>query len=198
MNNNFNLISENNKEFRCLISNLFHMATHTKEYINKLSNTGKQQVIKDFYKEVFKNNDKDFQGLTILRPKSRKLEPPKNQIFEFEDRNSITWQFEIEGSSDIEEYLVFKGVYYNLIDNMEIDGVLLIKENISIFELYCFGVNKTIELLKQEVDQELIDLTLITEDIDISKLKGVGVKDIIYNIENFSEIVKNHFTKEKK
>lgn len=196
MNNNFNLISENNKELRYLMGNLFHMVTHRKEYLNCFSDVEKNQIVKDFYREIFKNNDRDFQDLIILRPKSKILEELKNQVFEFEDRKGISWKFEIEGSKDLEEYLVFKGVYYNLIDKMEIDGLLQIKEDISMFKLYFSSVYKKIELVKQEVDQELIDLTLITEDIDISKLKGIGVKDIIYDVETLNEIVKNHFTKD--
>lgn len=196
MNNNFSLITENNKAFIRLMGNLFHMVTHRKEYLNCFSDVEKNQIVKDFYREIFKNNDRDFQGFNILRPKSRKLEGPKNQMFEFEDRKGIAWQFEIEGSKHLEEYLVFKGVYYNLIDKMEIDGLLQIKEDISMFKLYFSSIYKKIELVKQEVDQELIDLTLIAEDIDISKLKGVGVKDIIYDIETLNEIVKNNFTKD--
>ena len=38
-----------------------------------------------------------------------------------------------------------------------------------------------VELTKSEIDQDLVDLTFITTDLDISFFKNMKVKDIIYD-----------------
>lgn len=197
MNNNFEIVLKTNKEFISLMNELFDQLCNSSKYIDyhyyAQSHANSEKLIKEYYEKKLKEHSIDFKRILVHDPNSRWSKEEKNILVELDDLNSITWQFEIE-----KKVMNFKKVFLTLLESDKMDAGLVIEEDSSKLNLYLSGVYKEFELITQEVNQELIDLILVTEDLEVPELKKINVKDIIINISNMKKVVKQFNNKENK
>lgn len=200
MNNNFKIILNNNKEFINIMNKLFNKLSNEKEYIYYPSR--QENSIKNFYENLFQENDIDFKKIIVHDPNSVWSREEHNMIIEIEDSNNITWRFEREKgheeSINTKEFLSLKKVYLTVLESDEMDSGLVIERESSSLKFHLSKGYKEIEFTNSEINQELIDLMLVTEDLDISKLKKINVKDIIMDISKMKNLLKQSYSKENK
>lgn len=199
MNNNFEIILKNNKEFIDILNSVLKNFCDSDRYSIALSVTDKKKIVRTFFEYLFSNLNPNFNGSIKLRNSSKLLENLGKDILKFEDKNGLEWSLEF-----LEEESKFKLLNTLLVVNaridLDIDCTLYFNRELSVIDWYCAKTDneEKVDFIKQNVDQELIDFNLISRDLDISFLRNIGVKDIIYDLSNLKKIVRDHIEIENK
>lgn len=199
MNNNFEIILKNNKEFIDILNSVLKNFCDSDRYSIALSVTDKKKIVRTFFEYLFSNLNPNFNDSIKLRNSSKLLENLGKDILKFEDKNGLEWSLEF-----LEEESKFKLLNTLLVVNaridLDIDCTLYFNRELSVIDWYCAKTDneEKVDFIKQNVDQELIDFNLISRDLDISFLRNIGVNDIIYDLSNLKKIVKDYIKIENK
>lgn len=199
MNNNFEIILKNNKEFIDILNSVLKNFCDSDRYSIALSVTDKKKIVRTFFEYLFSNLNPNFNDSIKLRNSSKLLENLGKDILKFEDKNGLEWSLEF-----LEEESKFKLLNTLLVVNaridLDIDCTLYFNRELSVIDWYCAKTDneEKVDFIKQNVDQELIDFNLISRDLDISFLRNIGVNDIIYDLSNLKKIVRDHIEIENK
>lgn len=199
MNNNFEIILKNNKEFIDILNSVLKNFCDSDRYSIALSVTDKKKIVRTFFEYLFSNLNPNFNDSIKLRNSSKLLENLGKDILKFEDKNGLEWSLEF-----LEEESKFKLLNTLLVVNaridLDIDCTLYFNRELSVIDWYCSKTDseEKVDFIKQNVDQELIDFNLISRDLDISFLRNIGVNDIIYDLSNLKKIVRDHIKIENK
>lgn len=188
----FNIILKNNEEFISYIDDTFQKVfdlfseKKIKQSLNQLD------FINKFYHDLFDLKKEHVKGFmfsyTGFVNKTNGL-IENYGLLSIEDINSVRWSFkvpinEIKQKVELKEVIcVFKPI-----------TLLKISENKSTIEIWKNNINRFKELelgLNEKINQEYIDLILINEDLNISGLLELDLKNIIYPISKINQLSNN-------